>query len=1499
MAAADNYAGQLTPHDGDLYRSLFENSPLPMWIYDLDSLRFMEVNDAAVHRYGYSRAEFLEMTTSDLRPYDENDGTPKQADESPVIREWRGWRHRLKTGEVIEVEITTQGLRYNGRRAAFVIINNVKEHTPPVRVQEADDRFRQIFELSAAAMILCESEGGEITEANRASVSLLGYDQEKLCGLNISDIVQTQDEAGSLSFAAEAFNNAGRKFNASCRTADGGNIPAEITSMEIVSGGKKFLHIIFSDKTSEPVANKPDLGSDANFRELIERSPHGYYRINGNGNFVDVNRAFARMLGYTKEELLSGDAAGSVHMNASAPGQSGDSAGSTDEPELYTVRKKDGSEIRIEDYPSFSFDGDGTISYREGFCREIVSLKNESEENGSYRELFSELAEPVLVARRSDGKIIDANKAAETAHGFSRAELLERHMRDLSAAGMPESVKRKLGSAGDAHVVFEAMHRRKDGSVFPVETVLQLLTVGGEAVMVNISRDNTERKKAEAALKKNEQKYRAIFEKSPMGVLYFDAEGVITDCNESLASIMGSTRKAVTGLKLLDLPSKELVTAVKRVLDGKIGVYEGKYRSITATKSIHVRTTFAPVSLAGGRPVGGIGIFEDISEREKAEAALRESEMRYRLLYENSPVPYHLADSGGKISDVNSSWVDLLGYSKSEAVGKDFSGFVAPEHAGLLKERLEAFRSSGTLGNLELDIICKSGRRITAAIEGKSVSDAETGIQQLQFMLYDITERKMAESALKESEQKFKSLAEYASSAIFMYQADKICYVNAACTALTGFNADELIGKDFWEVVHPDFKELVKELGVARQKGESVPNHFELRIRTKSGESRWVDFTAATAQYKGSLAVLGTAYDVTERKAARKKLEESEEQHRLLVDESPDAIMVFSEGRLLYANPATLRLLGSDSVDTLAGRTIAEMFNPDTRAAVADGLHKIHKTSKSVEMKGGKILCADGSTVDVDMVGSPIRYQDKPAIQIVAKILDHHVNDVRQSRLQDIALDFADNAILITNDGFEIIWVNQAFEMLSGYSSQEAVGRDVFDFLGSGEGDGESLERIRGTIPQGKEWREEIVSRRKDGTTYTEDVTVTPVRGEGDSITHYVWTKRDCTMRKSFEDQLLKSKKLEGVGQLVGNVVHDYNNILAVILGYGEALKRNISDQDAAQMAAEAILSATRRGADLTTQLLDFEHEGVVTPRAVDVNKAIETMEGMFRKTIGEDLKLEVLPLRGLWHARVDPIHLYEILLNLATNARDAVADGSGKLEIKTSNVQVDEIFARKHADLHPGEYVMISFSDTGSGMDDKIQERIFEPFFTTKQEQHAPGLGLAAVHGMVKRNGGGITVRSAQGEGTTFCVYLPRYDGDVTGSPDEIAIPAEPDSSNGETVLLVEDDPDLIGLMKQNLEEYGYKVMAALGPEEALDICEGYPADIQILVADVMLPGINGKELSDRIAAIRPGIKTLFMSGHSPAALEPEGIVAGEVDFLQKPFTADELVGMMQKVLR
>ncbi|MGO9480551.1 MAG: PAS domain S-box protein [Candidatus Kryptoniota bacterium] len=742
----------------------------------------------------------------------------------------------------------------------------------------------------------------------------------------------------------------------------------------------------------------------------------------------------------------------------------------------------------------------------------------------------------------------------------------------------------------------------------------------------------------------------------------------------------------------------------------------------------------------------------------------------------------------------------------------------------------------------------------------------------------------------------FRLLVERTSAAMFVYQNNKIRYANEAFIAMVGYDGHELLEKNFWEIVHPDFRELEKELGSARQQGKDVPSHYEIKLRRKSGEVRWADFTVSILDHQGELAVLITAYDVTELRAAKRKEEEIEEWYRFIVDRSPDPIMVQSDGVLVYLNSSAVKLLGAASLREVVASPITKFVHPQSIAAVTNLLNMIAKIAQGVELNDQRFVRFDGSIIDVDLVTVPTIYLGKSAFQIYLR----DVTDQNQSRellrLQTAALNRAANAIVITDKDAKIVWANPSFETLTGYESSEFMRKKIKDLVKSDKQNSDFYKDLWNTILAGRIWHGELINRRKNGSIYTEDMTIAPVADENGTITHFVAIKQDITERLSLQKQILQSKKLESDAELVGGVAHGYNNILGVILGYGELLRKKLIEDPYSLRSLDAILAATKRGSVLTKQLLAFAQKGIISPEVIDINSAIESTIGMFQAIglIDENVRLEFAPGRKLWKVKMDPSQLNQILRDLAANAREAI-EKIGTIKIRTSNVELDESYARSHVGFAPGNYVLITFSDTGRGMDRETMERVFEPFFSTKVKGQAEGLGLSVVYGIVKRYRGNIIVTSEPDRGTTFDIYLPRHHEENAGIGENL----NDDQLRGtETILVVEDEAELLWLVKASLEELGYQVLAAPDPVEALLISKNSSEPIQLLLTDLIMQGMNGKELSEEILKIRPEIKVLFMSGYTANALHPQVYFNKGVRLLQKPFTYDELARRVRFLL-
>jgi len=470
---------------------------------------------------------------------------------------------------------------------------------------------------------------------------------------------------------------------------------------------------------------------------------------------------------------------------------------------------------------------------------------------------------------------------------------------------------------------------------------------------------------------------------------------------------------------------------------------------------------------------------------------------------------------------------------------------------------------------------------------------------------------------------------------------------------------------------------------------------------------------------------------------------------------------------------------------------------------------------------------------------------------------------------------------------------NHALVRMLGYESAEQLlaldmGRDVY---------ADRAERQRLLERDSYSDREydevEATWKRKDGRRLTVQLSVRAVRDGTGQVVFYETFARDITERRQLESQLLQAQKMEAVGRLAGGVAHDFNNLLTVILSYSDLLLEDLPSDAPDREDVEEIRKAAIAASTLTRQLLAFSRQQVLQPRVLDVNEVIAGTEKLLGRLLGEDVRFTTTLASKLGAVKVDPGQLEQIIMNLAVNARDAMPRG-GRLTIETANVELDEAYVRGHPLAQPGRYVMLAVTDTGVGMDAATQARIFEPFFTTKEPGKGTGLGLATVYGIVKQHGGSIWVYSEPGRGTSFKIYLPRVDEAV--SP-QIATPAET-VGGSETVLVTEDVAAVRAVAKQMLERQGYTVLEAPDGEAAITLVEQYAEVIHLLLTDVVMPDVSGRELATRLQALRPHLKVLYMSGYTDDAIVRHGILEEGIAYLQKPFTPDTLARKVRAVL-
>jgi PAS domain S-box-containing protein len=626
-----------------------------------------------------------------------------------------------------------------------------------------------------------------------------------------------------------------------------------------------------------------------------------------------------------------------------------------------------------------------------------------------------------------------------------------------------------------------------------------------------------------------------------------------------------------------------------------------------------------------------------------------------------------------------------------------------------------------------------------------------------------------------------------------------------------------------------------------------------------------------------------------------RRLAESEARLAGIIESVKDAIIVVEADDLVSLfNPAAERMFGCRSADAI-GRPLSDFIPNEFVHPEEVGDADLGTLTLRLRM-GTRGRRAGGEEFPLEAsVASGKVGEDKFHTVVVRDVTARRAAE-ETLLLRDRAIRAVTQGILISDVGqpdHPTIYASPGFERLTGYTAAEAIGRNC-RFLQGKDTDPVAVAHLRDAVRAGQSCSVELLNYRKDGSSFWNELSISPVFDADRRLTHFVGIQTDVTARWNLEQQFRQIQKMEAVGQLAAGVAHDFNNLLTIINGYTEMLMDMLPKADAGQALLNEIYKAGERSAGLTRQLLAFSRQQVLALRVLDLNEVVTDTEKMLRRLIGEDVRLSTNLDPNLWAVRTDPGQIEQVLMNLAVNARDAMPRG-GRLTIQTQNVDLDETFVQSHPEARLGPQVLLSVSDTGTGMPPEVKARIFEPFFTTKGPGKGTGLGLATVYGIVKQSGGHVGVYSEVGIGTTFKVYLPRAASrSAATGQSQAATPPRGD----ETILLVEDDAVVRALVRRILEGSGYLVLEADSGEEAVLTATTHPGRIHLLVTDVVMPEMGGRGVAEVVAGVHPGIKILYLSGYTDDAIVRHGVLHEGVNFLQKPFSSFALTHKVREIL-
>ena len=627
-----------------------------------------------------------------------------------------------------------------------------------------------------------------------------------------------------------------------------------------------------------------------------------------------------------------------------------------------------------------------------------------------------------------------------------------------------------------------------------------------------------------------------------------------------------------------------------------------------------------------------------------------------------------------------------------------------------------------------------------------------------------------------------------------------------------------------------------------------------------------------------------------EQERAERELRDSEQRHRVMLDLAPDAIVVHCGGRFVYVNEAAARMVGAPSAGSLLGRSIVEFVHPEDRALVQERIRQMVEEGRIAPLALERFLRLDGSVVHVEVRAGVIRHGAEPAVFVVVRDVSERRAVEERVRIQATALEAVANGVMVLDREGRIERVNPAMARALGCAPEALAGRAPGSLRA--EPDEGKDAAVWATLRRGEAWRGECSYRRADGSTLTMAQTITPVRDEHGEIAQYVAVAHDVTEQRSLEYQLRQALKMEAVGQLAGGIAHDFNNLLTTVLASAGLLEERVADDPGAAEEAQLIRRSAERGAALTRKLLAFGRRQQLEVRALNLVELIGDFSRMIRRVLREDIVVE-LALRDPAWVNADPGALEQILMNLATNARDAMPSG-GRFVISAGQESLEGDAAVRAGLPAPGDYVVVRARDSGVGMEPETVRRVFEPFFTTKDVGSGTGLGMSMVYGLVAQLGGRIEVESELGAGTTVTLYFP-----AVPAPRRAAdVPEERRAHGGtETILVVEDEPGLRRAAHRVLEKHGYTVLLAENGEQALGSLANTNGEVKLVITDVVMPQMGGPELYRAIRGLGKRVPVLFTSGYSQRDTEAEASLRGQ-PFLHKPWTVSELLGRVREVL-
>jgi PAS domain S-box-containing protein len=1170
-----------------------------------------------------------------------------------------------------------------------------------------------------------------------------------------------------------------------------------------------------------------------------------------------------------------------------------------------------------------------------------------------FAKVFRSSPDAVMISTLDDGRYLDINEGFERLTGFSRAEVLGRTSVELgfwTDPGQRQEFVQRLRRDGRI-VDYVGTFRKKSGERYTSMLSAEMVELGGQMCILTTERDITERRRMEEALRASEEKFARAFRSSPDAMVISRLQdGIFIEVNEGFLQLTGYAREEVIGqssLKLNMWSSVETREQIVRQLRERGSVRNIEAEFLDKGGQMHIGLLSAELMNFGGEPCM-LAVTRDITQRKRMEEAVRMSEEKFSKAFHASPDAMVISSmSESRFLEVNESFLRLTAYAREEVVGRtsnDLRLWADPDHRVRVSH---AVREKGGLRNEEFQLRTRSGEVLICLL---SVDMVELGGQPCFLnVIRDITDRKQMEEALRYSEERYRELFENANDIVYTHDlAGNFTSLNRTGERLTGYTAEEALRLNISAILSPEQHDFARRMVQQKLEGKG-PTTYELEIRSKDGKPLTIEVSTRLIFHEGTpIGVQGIARDITERKrteserlrylrvqtalgqASRALLSSTLDPEELLDqvlavafrsvpaatkgaflrwDEQKGALTVRRTAG--YKDPRVNKLtLIKEGYSYQAAATRQAQLVVDTHASPEFRYDGEIEESRAIRSGVAAPLISKDRVLGVVSLDSEqpgaFDEDDKELLMALAghaalalenAMLYEQVEESRENYriVSDLVSDWA-YSIRVTPDGhFVNEWITEAFARSTGYTPEELEARGGWLALVHPEDRHLQQQRYQRLLAGHPEVTELRILDKHGEVRWIRDYGRPEQDPASGRVVRFYGAAQDVTERHALEEQLRQAQKMEAVGRLAGGVAHDFNNLLMVIRGYTELLTEQLPPDSPLHRSAMQIEKAADRAAGLTQQLLAFSRKQMLAPQVLNLNTSLAGVDRMLHRLIGEHIEIVTCPGDGLGWVKADPGQIEQVILNLALNARDAMPNG-GKLTLETANAVMDEQFVRVNRGAVPGEYVLLAVSDTGAGMDAATQARIFEPFFTTKEVGKGTGLGLATVYGIVKQSNGYITVESEPGQGACFRIYLPRVPAPADAAAEPQRAPAV--AHGRETVLVVEDQDDVRDLALEFLRSQGYVVLHASNGADALQVAGRHSGKIDCMITDVIMPGMSGPELAQRLTAERPDMRVLFVSGYAEDAIGQHGVLEKGTQFLSKPFSREALSRKLREIL-